>query len=39
VGQAYDGGVLPLVGGFLICGAITLLLMAYIMKVNKYSYG
>ncbi len=39
VGQAYDGGVLPLVTGFLICGAITLLLMAYVMKINKYSYG
>ena len=39
VGQAYDGGVLPLVTGFLICGAITLLLMAYVMKVNKYSYS
>jgi len=39
VGQAYDGGVLPLVGGFLICGAITLLLMAYVLKINKHSYG
>ena len=39
VGQAYDGGVLPLVTGFLICGAITLLLMAYVMKVHKHSYG
>ena len=36
VGQAYDGGVLPLVEGFLGCSAVTLLLMAYVLRLNKY---
>ena len=35
VGQAYDGTVLPLVEGFLLCSALTLILMTYVLRLNK----
>jgi DHA1 family bicyclomycin/chloramphenicol resistance-like MFS transporter len=37
VGQAYDGSVIPLVEGFLVCSTLTLLLMAYVLRLNKYA--